>query len=34
VNRNLSDFRRLGLISRQGRKIIIRDGDGLRRRCD
>jgi len=34
VNRNLSDFRRLGLISNQGRRIIIRDGDGLRRRCE
>jgi CRP-like cAMP-binding protein len=33
VNRNLSDFRTLGLISSQGRKIIVRDADGLRRRC-
>jgi CRP/FNR family transcriptional regulator len=33
VNRNLSDFRNLGLISNQGRKIIIRDAAGLRRHC-
>jgi CRP/FNR family transcriptional regulator/CRP/FNR family cyclic AMP-dependent transcriptional regulator len=33
VNRNLSDFRNLGLISNQGRKIVIRDAAGLRRRC-
>ena len=34
VNRNLSVFRRLGLISREGRKIIIRDPAGLRSYCD
>jgi CRP/FNR family transcriptional regulator/CRP/FNR family cyclic AMP-dependent transcriptional regulator len=30
VNRNLSEFRRLGLIRNEGRKIIIRDPAGLR----
>lgn len=34
VNRNLSVFRRLGLIAREGRKIIIRDPAGLRSYCD
>jgi CRP-like cAMP-binding protein len=34
VNRNLSVFRRLGLIGREGRKIIIRDPAGLRAYCD
>jgi CRP/FNR family transcriptional regulator/CRP/FNR family cyclic AMP-dependent transcriptional regulator len=34
VNRNLSVFRRLGLIGREGRKIIIRDPKGLRTYCD
>jgi CRP/FNR family transcriptional regulator/CRP/FNR family cyclic AMP-dependent transcriptional regulator len=34
VNRNLSEFRRLGLISNQGRKIVVRDAPGLRRRCE
>jgi CRP-like cAMP-binding protein len=34
VNRNLSVFRRLGLIAREGRKIIIRDPIGLRTYCD
>ena len=34
VNRNLSVFRRLGLIAREGRKIIIRDPAGLRAYCD
>lgn len=34
VNRNLSDFKRLGLISSQGRRIIVRDAEGLRRRCE
>lgn len=34
VNRNLSVFRRLGLIAREGRKIIIRDPAGLRTYCD
>jgi len=32
VNRTISDFRALGLISNQGRRIVIRDADGLRRR--
>jgi CRP/FNR family transcriptional regulator/CRP/FNR family cyclic AMP-dependent transcriptional regulator len=30
VNRNLSEFRRLGLIRNEGRKIVIRDPAGLR----
>jgi len=34
VNRNLSVFRRLGLIGREGRKIILRDPPGLRSYCD
>ena len=34
VNRNLGEFRRLGLIASQGRKIIIRDPGGLRLRSD
>ena len=34
VNRNLSVFRRLGLITREGRKVIIRDPKGLRSYCD
>ncbi|MEO8456881.1 MAG: Crp/Fnr family transcriptional regulator [Chloroflexota bacterium] len=34
VNRNLSMFRRLGLIAREGRKIIIRNPDGLRAYCE
>ena len=34
VNRNLSMFRRLGLIGREGRKIIIRNPDGLRTYCE
>ena len=33
VNRNLSEFQSLGLIGRQGRRIVIRDANGLRRRC-
>jgi CRP/FNR family transcriptional regulator, cyclic AMP receptor protein len=32
VNRNLSDFRRLGLIKNQGRRIVIVDAARLRRR--
>jgi CRP/FNR family cyclic AMP-dependent transcriptional regulator len=32
VNRNLSDFRRLGLIKNQGRRIVIADAARLRRR--
>jgi CRP/FNR family transcriptional regulator/CRP/FNR family cyclic AMP-dependent transcriptional regulator len=34
VNRNLSMFRRLGLIAREGRKIILRNPDGLRAYCE
>jgi CRP-like cAMP-binding protein len=34
VNRNLSEFQSLGLISKIGRRIVIRDADGLRRRCE
>jgi len=34
VNRNLSEFQALGLISRQGRRIVIRDSKGLRSRCE
>jgi CRP/FNR family cyclic AMP-dependent transcriptional regulator len=34
VNRNLSMFRRLGLIGREGRKIILRDPKGLRTYCE
>jgi CRP/FNR family transcriptional regulator/CRP/FNR family cyclic AMP-dependent transcriptional regulator len=30
VNRNLSEFRRLGLVRNDGRKIVIRDAAGLR----
>jgi CRP-like cAMP-binding protein len=33
VNRNLSEFQTLGLISKQGRRIVVRDARGLRRRC-
>lgn len=32
VNRNLSQFQTLGLISKKGRRIVIRDARGLRRR--
>jgi CRP/FNR family transcriptional regulator/CRP/FNR family cyclic AMP-dependent transcriptional regulator len=34
VNRNLSMFRRLGLIGREGRKIILRNPEGLRAYCE
>ncbi len=34
VNRNLSMFRRLGLIAREGRKIILRNPEGLRAYCE
>lgn len=34
VNRNLSEFRRKGLIGREGRKIIIRDAEALRAYCE
>jgi CRP-like cAMP-binding protein len=34
VNRNLSEFRRLGLIQSQGRKVIIKDAARLRRRAE
>jgi CRP-like cAMP-binding protein len=34
VNRNLSDFRKMGLIQNQGRKLIIRDPERLRRRAE
>jgi len=34
VNRNLSDFRRMGLIQTQGRKLIVRDAARLRLRCE
>jgi CRP/FNR family transcriptional regulator/CRP/FNR family cyclic AMP-dependent transcriptional regulator len=34
VNRNLSMFRRLGLIGREGRKIIIRNPTQLRTYCE
>ncbi len=34
VNRNLGMFRRLGLISRDGRRIVVRDAGGLRTYCE
>jgi CRP-like cAMP-binding protein len=34
VNRNLSDFRRMGLVQNQGRKLIIRDPQRLRGRAE
>lgn len=34
VNRNLGRFRQEGLISSQGRRIILRDPEGLRLRCE
>ncbi len=34
VNRNLAQFRRNGLITSQGRRIILRDPDGLRDLCE
>ena len=33
VNRNLSEFQTLGLISKQGRRIVVTNPVGLRRRC-
>ena len=33
VNRNLSLFRRLGLVAKEGRRLVLRDPGGLRRRC-
>ena len=33
VNRNLSEFQTLGLISKQGRRIVVTNAVGLRRRC-
>lgn len=34
VNRNLGQFRDLGLIANQGRRIILRDPEGLRALCE
>ncbi len=34
VNRNLGMFRRLGLIAREGRRIVVRDAGGLRTYCE
>jgi len=34
VNRNLSEFRRLGLVVNQGRRLLIRDAAALRRRYE
>jgi len=34
VNRNLSLFRRIGLIGKEGRRFILRDPSGLRQRCE
>lgn len=34
VNRNLSQFRRLGWVQYKGRKFLIRDPEGLRARCE
>jgi CRP/FNR family transcriptional regulator/CRP/FNR family cyclic AMP-dependent transcriptional regulator len=34
VNRNLSAFRRRGLIAREGRRIVIRNATGLRSYCE
>ena len=33
VNRNLSDFKKMGLITNQGRKIIVKDATRLRQRA-
>jgi CRP-like cAMP-binding protein len=33
VNRNLSEFQTLGLISKHGRRIVVTNAAGLRRRC-
>jgi len=32
VNRNLSDFKKMGLVTNQGRKIIVKDAARLRQR--
>jgi len=34
VNRNLSLFRRTGLVAKEGRRFVLRDATGLRRRCE
>ena len=34
VNRNLSLFRRLGMIASEGRRLVLRDPAALRRRCE
>jgi CRP/FNR family cyclic AMP-dependent transcriptional regulator len=34
VNRNLSLFRRIGLVAKEGRRFVLRDPAGLRRRCE
>jgi len=34
VNRNLSLFRRIGLVAKEGRRFVLRDPEGLRRRCE
>lgn len=34
VNRNLSLFRRIGLVAKEGRRFVLRDPTGLRRRCE
>lgn len=34
VNRNLSMFRRMGLLGREGRKIVVRDTERLRSYCE
>jgi CRP/FNR family transcriptional regulator, cyclic AMP receptor protein len=34
VNRNLSLFRRIGLIGKEGRRFILRNPAGLRQRCE
>ncbi|MDO8615817.1 MAG: Crp/Fnr family transcriptional regulator [Dehalococcoidia bacterium] len=34
VNRNLSDFRRAGLVRNEGRRLVIQDAAALRRRCE
>jgi CRP/FNR family transcriptional regulator, cyclic AMP receptor protein len=34
VNRNLSIFRRVGLVAKEGRRFVLRDTAALRRRCE
>ncbi len=34
VNRNLSLFRRLKLVKSEGRRLVLRDVEGLRQRCE